>query len=159
LLSNFKQKSLVRSPASVTSVATISPIASVAVSAAATATAKATPATTSTSAAAWLTFARFVYRERTAAHILAIKLGCCCIGILHLDKSETAGTARLTVADNSNRLDFAERREHVAEFFFGRRERQITDIQLLSHKNLLQKMIQQQNPTSGRDLLGYLVTF
>jgi hypothetical protein len=52
----------------------------------------------------------------------------------HLDEAEALALARVTVGNDLDRLDLAELCKLLLQLVFGDLERQIADIQLLSHK-------------------------
>jgi hypothetical protein len=122
--------------AAATSAATFSATATATV-AAATAT-TAAPSSTITTAAAATSTARgtiftgpsFVDRQRTALEVFGMEHLNGLLGVLfgsHLDKGETAGTARHSVLHDINRHDNSGLREIILQVVFRRREGKITD--------------------------------
>src|SRR5262249_49814302 len=53
--------------------------------------------------------------------------------VIHLDETESAGTAGLTIADQADRFDSAVLLEQLADLILGRAERQIADVEFLGH--------------------------
>src|SRR5262245_29568122 len=78
------------------------------------------------------TILRLVDAQLTATHREAIQRldGLGGLGLRHLDEAEPARTTGLTVSRQGDVLDRAVLREQVAHLGFGRRERQVSNIDL-----------------------------
>src|SRR5688572_6502475 len=105
----------------------------------ATATARTTTATrTAAAAGAAGAILRFVDAQLAAAHREAVQGldGLRGLGLRHFDEAETTRTAGLTVRRQRHGLDRAVLREEVAHLGFGRRERQVSNINLHDSRSL-----------------------
>src|SRR5690606_1935654 len=108
--------------------------AAVATTAAATAAAVAT-ATTAT-AAARRAGRRFVHAKRATAQVASVELAhrrVCGVRLRHLHEREATGTTRLAIGDDAHGCDLAVRLEQLAELGLGGGERDVANVQLLTH--------------------------
>src|SRR5210317_1953398 len=74
---------------------------------------------------------RLVDLQRTTTHLLAVEglLGRHRRVVVHLDEAEASGTAGLAVHDQRDRVNLAVGTERFADVIFGRRERQVANVQ------------------------------
>src|SRR5688572_29173022 len=103
----------------------------------ATATARTTTAATRTAAAgATGTILRFIDAQLTATHREAVQGfdGLGCLGLRHFDEAETARAASLAISRERHGLDRTVLREQVAHLGFGRRKRQVSNVNLHDFK-------------------------
>ena len=78
----------------------------------------------------------FVHLDLAFIEHVTIKLKHCLVGFAvagHLNKCEAFASARVTIADQVDRLNLAMLAEQRFERFFGRRIRQITYVKFLAH--------------------------
>jgi hypothetical protein len=85
-----------------------------------------------TAATAARTLLRFVYTERTTAHVFAIeRLNCTSrIRTRHFDEAEAARTAGFAIVDQRHRFNGAVSSEQFTYLRFVSRERQVANIDL-----------------------------
>src|SRR5690606_31784604 len=122
-----------------------------AVAAAAVAAATAVAAAASTAAAAVATAAatavatavparragrRFVHTKRPSPEVASVELAhrrVCGVRLRHLHEREATGTTRLAIGDDAHGCDLAVRLEQLAELGLGGGERDVANVQLLTH--------------------------
>jgi hypothetical protein len=103
--------------------------------------AKSKAARAATAAAGARAILSLVDLERAAFEVGAIQSlhGTGCIGIGHLDETETARPTGVAIGDQGHFVDGAMRREQRAHRFFGCTERQIANVEFCHFRGLAAK--------------------